>query len=237
MRTALLLLLALAASASSGTASAGSTVWKWVDEKGVTHYSDTPVPGATKIEISTGNVSQSRPAYNNSSSGTTASNAAAPGDVYTNFEIWRPDNEQVLINTAGEVNVEIRVEPSLQAGHSLNLYLDGRLVEDYSGGSSHVLHGVSRGTHSLVATINEQSGTRVREVGPVTFTVRQESIAQPPTGPSLRPPPKPQPRTGAANKPLTTQPSYGALNGARPAVDPATNLPVVTKPAPKPKKP
>jgi Domain of unknown function (DUF4124) len=235
MRTALLLLLALAASASSGTASAGSTVWKWVDEKGITHYSDTPVPGATKIEISTGNVSQSRPSSDNSSAGT-ASNAAAPSDVYTNFEIWRPDNEQVLVNTAGEVNVEIRVEPALQAGHSLNLYLDGRLVEDYAGGPSHVLHGVSRGTHSLVATINEQRGTRVREVGPVTFTVRQESIAQPPTGPSLRPPPKP-PRTGAANKVLTTQPSYGALNGARPAIDPATNLPVVTKPAPKPKKP
>jgi hypothetical protein len=236
MRTALLLLLALAASASSGTASAGSTVWKWVDEKGVTHYSDTPVPGATKIEISTGNVSQSRPSYDSSSSGATASNPAAPGDAYTNFEIWRPESDQVYVNTAGEVNVEIRVEPPLQPGHSLNLYLDGKLVEDYSGATSHVLRGVARGTHSLVATINEQRGTRVREAGPVTFTVRQESIAQPPVGPSLRPPPKPQPRAGA-NKPLTTQPTYGALNGARPPIDPATNLPVVTKPAPKPKKP
>lgn len=238
MRTALLVLLALVASASSGTVSAGSTVWKWVDEKGITHYSDTPVPGATKIEVSTGNVSQSqpRPSNDSSSSGATASNPAAPGDVYRTFEIWRPENDQAVINTAGQVNVEIRVEPQLQAGHSLNLYLDGKLVEDYSGATSYVLQGVPRGTHSLVATINEQRGTRVREAGPITFTVRQESIAQPPVGPSLRPPPKPQPRAGA-NKPITTQPTYGALNGARPAIDPATNLPVVTKPAPKPKKP
>ena len=42
----------------------------------------------------------------------------------------------------------------------------------------------------------------------------------------------------ASNKVLTTQPSYDALNGgARPAIDPATNLPVVKKPAPKPGKP
>lgn len=230
MRTALLLLLALAA---SGTAAA-ATVWKWVDEKGITHYSDTPVPGATKIEISTGNVSQSR-SYESSSSAATSTPSAAPADFYRTFEIWRPENDQTFVNTAGQVNVEIRVEPALQAGHSLNLYLDGRLVEGYSGSTSHVLQGVARGTHSLVATINEQRGTRVRETGPITFTVRQESIANPPVGPAQRPPPKPQPR-GATNKPLTTQPSYGALHGSRPAINPATNLPVV-KSEPKPRKP
>jgi hypothetical protein len=63
--------------------------------------------------------------------------------------------------------------------------------------------------------------------------VRQESIANPPVGPTLRPPTKPQPRAGA-NK----QPSYGELNGMRPVVNPATNLPVPPKAAPKtPKKP
>jgi Domain of unknown function (DUF4124) len=219
MRTALLLLLALAA---SGTAAA-ATVWKWVDEKGVTHYSDTPVPGATRVEISTGKVSQSR-SYESSSAAASSTPSAAPGDFYRTFEIWRPENDQTFVNTAGQVNVEIRVEPALQAGHSLNLYLDGRLVDGYSGSTSHVLQGVSRGSHSLVATINEQRGTRVRETGPITFTVRQESIANPPVGPALRPPP-PKP-----------QPSYGALNGSRPAINPATNLPVV-KTEPKPKKP
>jgi uncharacterized protein DUF4124 len=238
MRTALLVLLALAASASSGIAAAGSTVWKWVDEKGITHYSDTPVPGATKIEVSTGSpTQQSSPSYRSSSSGTTPSNPAPSGDVYTTFEISQPENGQSFINTGGEINVEIRLEPQLQEGHSLNLFLDGKVIEGYLGGTSYALQEVPRGSHSLVATITEQSGTRLRQAGPISFTVRQESIAQPPVGPSLRPPPpKPQPRA-SANKLTTTQPTYGALNGARPAIDPATNLPVVTKPAPKPKKP
>jgi hypothetical protein len=235
MRTALLLLLALATAVLSGTAVA-TDVWKWVDEKGVTHYSDQPVPGATRIAVTTGNVADSRPA-DTSSVGATAPDPAAAGAVYRTFEIWRPENDQVFVNTGGTVNVEIRVEPQLQSGHSLNLYLDAKLIDDYKGATSYVLEGLSRGTHTLVATINDLRGTRVRETALVSFTVRQESIAQPPVGPSVRPPPpKPQPR-GAANKVLTQQPSYGALNGGRQTIDPATNLPVVKKAAPKPGKP
>jgi hypothetical protein len=235
MRTALLLLLALAVPALSGIASAAD-VWKWVDEKGVTHYSDQPVPGATKIEVRAGNVSQSRPAADTPSSDPSAATPADRGAVYRTFEIWRPEPDQVVVNTAGAVNVEIRVEPELQAGHSLNLYLDGRLLEDFQGSTSYVLPGVPRGTHTLVATINEQDGTRVRETPYVGFAVRQESVANPPVGPTLRPSTKPQPRAGVNNV-LTSQPTYAALNGSRAAVNPATNLPVRPKPAPKPKKP
>jgi hypothetical protein len=36
---------------------------------------------------------------------------------------------------------------------------------------------------------------------------------------------------------LTTQPSYGALHNTPTVIDPATNLPVVKKPAPKAGKP
>jgi hypothetical protein len=234
MRTALLLLLALAAPLLSGTVSARE-VWKWIDEKGIPHYSDQPVPGATRIEVSTGNAAQSQSAPQPSSDESSGMRAS-PGDAYRTFEITQPQNDQVFINNTGQVDVQIRVDPQPQAGHSLHLYLDGRLVQEYSGGTSYTLQNLPRGTHSVVATINDPRGTRVRETSPVMFTVRQESIAQPPVGPSLRPPPpKPQPR--ASNKVLTTQPSYGALHNTPAAIDPATNLPVVKKPAPKPGKP
>lgn len=235
MRTALLLLLALAASGLSGTASAGD-VWKWVDEKGVTHYSDQPGPGATKVEVRAGNVSESRSADVPSGATARDSSGAAPG--YRDFEIFRPEVDQAIINTGGQVDVEIRIDPPVQRLHTLNLYLDGRLVSGFAPNAvSYSLTEVPRGVHHVTAVITDQSGLTVQETSPVRFSVRQESIAQPPVGPTLRPPTKPKPRAGAANKVLTTQPTYGALNGAAAAVNPATNLPVVTKPAPKPKKP
>jgi hypothetical protein len=245
MRTALLLLLALAAPVLSSTAAAAD-VWKWVDEKGITHYSDQPVAGATKIEVRTGNVVETAPT-NTVSSGSSSSAASRSGSEppvvtnYRNFEIWRPEPDQVIANTGGQVNVEIRIDPPVQEPHQLNLYLDGKLVTGFARNAlSYALTEVPRGSHQVTAVVMDPYGKTVQESAPVVFQVRQESIAQPPVGPSLRPPPpKPQPRPRAAsNKLPTQQPSYDALNGsAHAAIDPATNLPVVKKSTPKPGKP
>ncbi len=236
MRTALLLLLAFAASGLSGTASSAE-VWKWVDAKGVTHYSDQPVPGAVKIEIRTGNVVESRSAPPpTNDSGSDDSRAAA--GRYRSLQIVQPENNQVFVNTGGQVTVEIRVEPQLQAPHTVGLLLDGSLVTGFPDNTLvYALTEVPRGTHNVTAVIRDQSGNPIHESVPVEFTVRQESIAQPPVGPSLGQPPKPVPRprpqNTAKNQVLTKQPTYDALNGGRPEMNPATNRPVVKKkPAP-----
>ncbi|MGH8236353.1 MAG: DUF4124 domain-containing protein [Steroidobacteraceae bacterium] len=236
MRTAHLLLLAFAALGLSNlglssTASAGD-VWKWVDAKGVTHYSDQPVPGATKVEVRAGNVADAR------SVAPVVSEPAPPpaAEHYRTLAIVQPQNGQSIINTAGQVSVGIAIEPALQPLHRLSLYLDGKAVTGFPRNTlSYALTEVPRGTHNVNAVVTDQSGKTILESSPVEFTVRQESIAQPPVGPSKKPPPKPQPRAG--NKVLTTQPSYGALNGGHPAIDPATNRPVVKKPERKPGKP
>ncbi len=238
MRTALLLLLALAASGLSGTASAAD-VWKWVDAKGVTHYSDQPVPGATKIEVRAGNISSPAPVSNEESQ----SQSQAEQVSYRNLQIVRPTNDQAIINTGGQVDVEISIAPPLQRTHQLNLLLDGRVVTGFPRNTTmYALTAVPRGTHTLSAVVADASGNTLQESSPVTFHVRQESIAQPPVGPSLgqppKPPPRPRPQNTATNKVLTKQPTYDALNGARPAMNPATNMPVEKKkPTPKPGKP
>ncbi|HTY50119.1 MAG TPA: DUF4124 domain-containing protein, partial [Steroidobacteraceae bacterium] len=38
---------------AASTAAMASIVYKWVDADGVTHYSDTPVPGAVRTELGT----------------------------------------------------------------------------------------------------------------------------------------------------------------------------------------
>lgn len=222
MRATLLLLVVLAAPAL-----ANQVVWKWVDKDGVTHYSDRPIPGATRVELNAG--SRAEPSASPSSSvGSTTQSRAAAGPTYRNFEIISPRNDESVVNTGGRVDIRIRFEPSLQPGHTLHLYMDGRLVEGLAeNAQDYNLNDVPRGTHSLVAVINNR-GTRVQQTSPVTFHVRQESAAQPPVGPAMRPSPKPQPRS--SNKLPSTQPSYAALNGARAAIDPTTN----TVKAPKP---
>jgi hypothetical protein len=184
MRTALIVLALLAAPAF-----AAQTVWKWVDDKGVTHYSDQPVPGAQRIEVSSGSRSDpvDRPAYSPQRS----PNPQQTGDAYRTFEILAPSNQETFANTGGSVGVRLRFEPELHAGHSLHLYLDGKLVEEFPPiARDYTLQGVSRGTHVLTAIIQDSRGARI-QTSEVTFHVRQESVARPPVGPTLRPPPRP----------------------------------------------
>ena len=224
MRTALYVLLALAAL----PALAGQTVWKWVDDKGVTHFSDQPMPGATKMELNSA-PARATPAPTATAT-STSDETRSRGPAYSRFVIASPQQDEAIINTGGKVTVQIAATPALASGHVVQLYLDGARVEDFSGNAlSHEFGNMPRGTHTVKAEVTTQEGARLQETPPVTFHVRQESIAKPPVGPTLRNPPK---RPSAGNKMRTSQPTYAALNGGPAKIDPNTNLPVNTKPAP-----
>jgi hypothetical protein len=79
-----------------------------------------------------------------------------------------------------------------------------------------------------VKAVVSQNGRTIQETPPVTFNVRQESIANPPVGPTMRNNP---PKRNAGNKLTTSQPTYQALKGGKARIDPSTNMPVPKKPA------
>lgn len=224
MRTALYVFLALAAL----PAFAGQTVWKWVDEKGVTHFSDQPVPGATKMELNSSSRSSAEPAP--SSYTPPPQTARSAGPAYSRFVIESPQQDESIVNTGGKVSVRLATTPAISAGHNVSLYLDGARVEDFPAyATAHDLSDVPRGTHTLKAVVSDQQGSVLQESPTTTFHVRQESVAKPPVGPTLRNPPK---RTSSGNKMSTKQPTYQALNGGRVQIDPDTNMPVRMQPAP-----
>src|SRR5690606_28217824 len=118
MRRWWLVLITLAA----GTAGA-ATVWKWVDENGVTHYSDRPVDGAEPIELGSAQTFQAQRPTPSSRIASTVTPSPAPS--YTRFEIVRPAQQETLWNIGGTLSVEVAIEPPLAAGHRMDVYLDG----------------------------------------------------------------------------------------------------------------
>jgi hypothetical protein len=230
MRTALYVLLALAAPAL-----AGQTVYKWVDEKGVTHYSDQPVAGAEKVELKGGANRSSAPAPTYApppARETTTSTRKETGPAYSRFVITSPQQDEAIINTGGVVRVEVAATPPLDAGHRITYYLDGAQVSDANPNSmSHEFKDMPRGTHTVKAAVSTVQGATIQETPTVTFHVRQQSIAQPPVGPTLRNNNSNNNRPRRiGNKLPTEQPTYAALNGSKPRIDPRTNMPVDTKP-------
>jgi hypothetical protein len=176
--------------ALGSTVQAADGVWKWVDAQGITHYADRPVPGAVQVDIKV--QTQSGPASATAAaSPAPAAPAQPPGPVYRVLEIWRPTPQETIANTGGVVPLRVRMDPTLRPRHTLAIFLDAKRVEGLLPGADMELRDVPRGTHAVAAAVLDENGRVVQQTPQVVFFVRQESVAQPPVGPALRPPPRP----------------------------------------------
>jgi uncharacterized protein DUF4124 len=180
MRAPVFTLMCIAVAAAASAA----PIYKWVDENGVTHYSDQPHPGAQKIQLQAvqtykAPAAQRTPAY-------ATRNAAPAGPIYSTCAVTRPTNEEVFLNTQ-TVPASVHVEPGLRAGDRATVLLDGApipsaiLLE-----TEFQLHSVVRGAHSLSLKVEDSSGAVVCQSASVTFNVRQPSVLAP-NSPLTRP--------------------------------------------------
>jgi hypothetical protein len=159
-------------------------VYRWVDEDGVVHYSDTPRDGAEKVEVRDPQTFSGRAALNATPTARDATPVveSGPAVVYRSVRIATPAHDAVAWNTGGELTVEVAVEPALNvaAGHRVMVYLDGaRVAGTPMASTSLKLSGVVRGTYELYATVVDGSGTHLAQSDPITFHVRQTSIQNP----------------------------------------------------------
>lgn len=157
-------------------------LYKWVDEDGNVHYSDSPVEGAEAVDLPEPTTFDAprvsprpaRPAPEEDPS-------AAFG--YTEFEFISPKQDQVFWATGGEIPVQLDLVPPLQPGHELNLYFNGELTPDSPlAGLGTTLTGVYRGAHTIRAVIVGPDGEEIAATETVTFHVKQRSIANPRRG-------------------------------------------------------
>lgn len=171
MRSHLLLAGLLCATA------AFATTYKWIDRNGVVHYSDRPAPGAEVIHVPG---AQGFPALRSQSTGSGQGTSPAAGQqqaAYVKLDLWKPENDETFTNTGNQVTVRLRLEPDLQPGHSIWLYLDGKRVDGLPAtGETFTLNEVWRGSHTLNALVADSKGTPLIRSPTVTFHMRQTSV-------------------------------------------------------------
>jgi hypothetical protein len=196
MKTRILVLASCLLAFASQAQESKKELWTWRDANGVVHFSDTPGPGAKRVDlVVTGPPSGSATAP--ATAGTVAQPPAAPGTTYNLLEIWQPENGASFFDADSTVNVRIRTEPAVAEGDSLRLYLDGMRLEGANNTLEYTLENLDRGTHSITATIRDSKGVEKIRSQPVVFYMKQNTIIAPrAVGPNLRPPPRPTPRGG-----------------------------------------
>lgn len=182
-------LLLVAGLPGAGPARAGgvTTLYKWVDADGVTHYSDQPQPGSEEIQV------QGAQSYKGGASRAASAKPKPPTPAvsYSLIQITRPDNGQTFVNPDGHVDVSAALEPGLFPGHQLWIVLDGQRQLEPLGASFTKTLDVERGTHQVAALVTDEAGREVISSAPIEFYVRETSRLTPPQGPLV--PPKPHP--------------------------------------------
>jgi uncharacterized protein DUF4124 len=170
--------------------------WKWVDANGQVHYSDTPVPGATQVELSGAQTfgssgrqqSATKPAGQQA-----AQKSTGTAQPYRSFNIVSPKQQETLWNVGTVVDVQIELDPPLQPEHLVDLFVDGQRLNMNARSSDFTLQDVYRGTHTIQAVVVDQTGTEVLRSLATTFMVQQSSIQNPnnPNSPNRPQPKKP----------------------------------------------
>jgi len=201
MKTRILVLASCLLAFASQAQESKKELWTWRDANGVVHFSDTPGPGAKRVDlVVTGPPSGGAPAAAPSTprqGSAPARPAAAPGVIYTSLEIWQPENGASFFEADATVSVRLRSEPEVSADDSLLLFLDGRLVEGAVNSLDYTLSALDRGAHSITAQIVDAKGKEKIRSAPVVFHMKQNTIIAPrAVGPNLRPPNRPTPRGG-----------------------------------------
>ena len=150
--------------------------WKWTDAEGVVHYSDVPVDGAERVDISeyshaTGaRISSPTPAASPTTKGTPAETAFR----YESIAITTPAAEETLWNIEGVLSVSVSVSPGLQNGHQIRAYFDGE--ERMVSGTNFSIDEVARGVHNLQVEVIDATGKLMIRSQPNRFYVQQNKV-------------------------------------------------------------
>jgi hypothetical protein len=166
----------LSAVASAG----GTTLYRWVDAQGVVHYSDSPQPGAQKVDIQPAQtykaptVSQASAAGSSSSGGSNSSGSSVAGTY--SCSVASPQTDQSFF-APESVDVFVTVSPGLQEGDEVQISVDGTALPTM-GAQANIVQ-PARGSHSVSATVRGADGRTRCNAAPVTFNVQRPSGLSP----------------------------------------------------------
>lgn len=185
MRQMLMFLLLIGVAAMVSAQEKG---YKIVRPDGTVEFSDQPAPGAKEITLPKVQGYEAPPPP--PLTPRTPPTVPQAAD-YTRVALLAPVNDETYFDGEEALHVNVEVLPALHPEHHLVILLDGQVVAE-GRNTRFNLHGIERGTHTLLAQVRDAQGKPVQSTAPVTFHWRQHSrFFQPapqPGAPSAIPP-------------------------------------------------
>ncbi len=170
-------------------------VYKHVNEKGEVVYSDTPAPGAEKMDL------PELPTYTPPPVPLIRPEGApVESDIYRSLDVIKPQNDSTIRNNLGVIELQLRIDPPLKVRekHRIQFYLDNERYGPLVDKTSVMMSNIERGEHTLSASVFDAGGNVVAASKTVTVFVKRESelhrkdrYVPPPKDPDKLPPETP----------------------------------------------
>ncbi|CDT89090.1 DUF4124 domain-containing protein [Vibrio coralliirubri] len=167
------------------------TVYTWVDEDGVLHFSDNPsAQDAEALRLPDVQASAPTPKFEASTpvdaaaSSTTKTAAKTQAETETTerelptqltLTMLTPVHDQTIRNNRGLIPIQIELNRKLGIGEQLQLMLDGRRYGAPQTQPIWELKGIDRGTHTIAIQAH-RSGKLIASTSPVTVYLHRATL-------------------------------------------------------------
>ncbi|WP_196140012.1 DUF4124 domain-containing protein [Aliikangiella sp. G2MR2-5] len=144
-------------------------LYRWVDNQGNVHYSDEPRKGAVEVklkELTTIKMEKPKPLKLN-----LPQNKDKTEFLYKSFKISSPEDNGVIRNNGGFIELSATPDPELRQGHQVRFFLDGRPVIEEVNGLSVKMEGQAYGEHTASAIIVDGQGKQVIASKQIKFSL------------------------------------------------------------------
>ncbi len=157
---------------------ANATTYRWVDSKGVIHYSDQPEPGAAKVNLPqaqtyNSGVANTAPAEPTAQVDTANSPGERPAVNDAACMLASPQDQQTFSNV-----YSVAVAAKGPNGAIAKLMLDGAEVQQ-GASSEFVINPIARGEHRVAVVFASAAGGELCRTKTITFFVRQPGLLNP----------------------------------------------------------
>ncbi|MDY7116507.1 DUF4124 domain-containing protein [Halomonas sp. SSL-5] len=172
-----------------GVAAEAQKIYRTTDAQGNVVFTDNPDRGGEQVELapvtvvpSTGEVrTGGAPRVEGA-----AAPSASPGQPfmpYDSFRIVSPTHEQAFpVGAAGNITVDLGVEPGLREDHRVRLLVDGRVSQSAMHTTAFMVPNMNPGEHVLQAELLDAGGEVRHRTSPVTIYVLRANVNRQPAG-------------------------------------------------------
>ncbi|MCK5002759.1 MAG: DUF4124 domain-containing protein [Gammaproteobacteria bacterium] len=140
-----------------GSLSLQAEIYRWTDEEGTVHFSDTEHPDAELIPTPTPNAIQ-MPKFE--AKQPIVEEEKEEASSYNSFTIVSPADDSTITDNTGNLSVSLSIEPvlNIKSGHYIRLSVDNQIMVSKTYSLNSQISSINRGSHTLKAEVLNSSG-------------------------------------------------------------------------------